>query len=81
MTLAADARVTPEKPVYVLPDFVFFSHAKHAAAKIGCEKCHGDVWRQASIQAVLAMKMAACVECHKAREATIACTKCHELSQ
>jgi Cytochrome c7 and related cytochrome c len=73
--------VKPTKPVYVLPDFVFFSHAKHAAAKIGCDRCHGDVWQQAVIRPVLAMKMSACVDCHKARQATVVCTKCHELSQ
>jgi hypothetical protein len=76
-----DARVTPAKPVYVLPDFVFFSHAKHAAAKIACNHCHGDVWRQPIIKPVLLMKMSACVDCHKSRQVTIVCTKCHELSQ
>ncbi|HTB14530.1 MAG TPA: cytochrome c3 family protein [Bryobacteraceae bacterium] len=81
MDLASDAKVTPAKPVYVLPDFVFFSHAKHAAAKVGCENCHGDVWKQATMKPVLPMKMGACVDCHKARKATIACNKCHELSQ
>jgi hypothetical protein len=39
------------------------------------------VWTQADIKPVLQMKMAACVDCHKSRSATIACTKCHELSQ
>jgi hypothetical protein len=81
MALPKDAKVIPAKPVYTLPDFVFFSHAKHAAANIACETCHGDVWQQTAIKPVLLMKMAACVECHKARKATIVCNQCHELSQ
>lgn len=81
MTLPQDAKITPAKPIYVLPDFVFFSHSKHVAAKIACAGCHGDVWHQASIKPVLKMKMAACVDCHKTHKATITCNKCHELSQ
>ena len=81
MTLAPGQKITPAKPVYVLPDFAFFSHAKHAAAKVTCETCHGDVWKQATIQPVLLMKMSACVDCHKTKQATIVCNKCHDLSQ
>ena len=29
--------------VYQLPDFVFFSHAKHSEAEVACTKCHGPV--------------------------------------
>lgn len=76
-----NAKLTPEKPVYVLPDFVFFSHARHAAAKIACEHCHGDVWKEDPTRPVLQMNMKACVDCHKSRQASVACTKCHELSQ
>jgi hypothetical protein len=71
--------VAPQLPVYRLPDFVFFSHVRHAQA--ACEKCHGDVWGQESIRPMLQMKMKACVDCHQANQATVACTTCHELSQ
>jgi hypothetical protein len=76
-----EAKIKPEKPVYVLPDFVFFSHARHASAAIACDHCHGDVWRENPTRAVLAMKMKACVDCHKTSHATVACNKCHELNQ
>jgi Class III cytochrome C family len=64
------AKVTPEKPIFVLPDFVVFSHARH---KTACATCHGEK--------PLAMKMKACVDCHKTNKATVACTACHDLSQ
>jgi hypothetical protein len=64
------AKITPEKPVYVLPDFVVFSHARH---KTACLTCHGEH--------PLAMKMKACVDCHKTNKAAVTCTACHDLSQ
>lgn len=74
-------RIVAAAPVYRLPDFVFFSHARHGAAKIECARCHGDVWSQSKIEAVLPMKMKACVDCHRETRANLACTTCHELSQ
>lgn len=63
----------PASPAHPLPDFVFFSHARHHAAKIACESCHGD--------SRAAMKMAECVSCHRTNRASTSCTICHELSQ
>jgi predicted CXXCH cytochrome family protein len=67
--------------IYRLPDFIFFRHSQHAAKGIGCATCHGDVWKEDRVRPVLQMKMAACVDCHKANQATVACTACHELSR
>jgi quinoprotein glucose dehydrogenase len=78
--LPGDEIVAPKLPVYRLPDFVFFSHARHAP-RVTCESCHGDVWSQESIRPVLQMKMKACGDCHLASHATVACTACHELNQ
>jgi hypothetical protein len=36
---------------------------------------------QDPIRAVLPMKMAACVDCHKTSKAAVTCTTCHELSR
>ena len=71
--------VAPVVPVYRLPDFIFFRHARHAAT--GCATCHGDVGSQDPVQPVLAMKMKACVDCHRSHRAAVTCTACHELSQ
>src|SRR3982751_416108 len=38
-------RKIPVAIVHELPDFVFFSHASHSAAKVECATCHGDVTR------------------------------------
>jgi len=79
--LAPDEKIVPKAAVYLLPDFVFFRHDRHASRGIRCTTCHGDVWVQERIQPVLEMKMKACVSCHQAGHATVTCTACHELSQ
>jgi hypothetical protein len=79
--LTAETPIVPEKPLYVLPDFVIFSHARHKAEHISCAVCHGDVWANDVVKTQLLMKMKACVDCHKTHHATVVCTACHELSQ
>ncbi len=74
-------RAIPSKRVFKIPDFVVFSHAKHAAGKVECQSCHGDVWSAAGPREAKPMKMAECVECHKERKAVMACAACHELGQ
>lgn len=71
----------PSRRVYKLPDFVFFSHARHIAAKTECATCHGDVKTQDRIEIHRSTRMAACVDCHKERQAATACNVCHELGQ
>jgi hypothetical protein len=67
--------------VYELPDFVFFSHGKHAAARIECSSCHGKVAAQESVTVQQALKMKWCVDCHKQNKAAVRCNTCHELGQ
>jgi hypothetical protein len=76
-----EAQSIPTRRVYKLPDFVFFSHAAHSAAKVSCAACHGEVKEQAEITLHRSTKMAACVDCHKENNATAACNACHELGQ
>lgn len=64
-----------------LPDYVIFSHGRHAQAKIECAACHGDVTRQDQPGPSSALNMKACVDCHKAHNAKVACNLCHELGQ
>ncbi len=71
----------PERPVYKVADFVFFSHAKHYQAKIECARCHGDVAKHDRVAMFRPTSMKACVDCHKAEKASIDCNVCHELSQ
>jgi hypothetical protein len=79
--LPSSQPVTPAVPAYRLPDFVFFQHSRHAQSGVSCAVCHGDVYSQDRIRPVLAMKMKSCVDCHRARQAALSCTACHELSQ
>lgn len=76
-----DREIVPAAAVYRLPEFVFFRHSRHAVAGMTCATCHGDVYAQSRIQPVLAMKMAACIDCHQAKSVAVRCTTCHELSQ
>jgi len=78
--LAKDTAIVPEKPLYKLADFVFFSHARHKQ-RVSCDICHGNVWAGDAVTLELSMKMKACVDCHKSNRATVTCTACHELSQ
>ncbi len=64
--------------IYRLQDFVFFTHARHVAAGLACQTCHGavetmDVLRQAS-----PLTMGWCVDCHRARNVNTVCTLCHK---
>jgi len=74
-------RKIPVRRIYEAPDFVFFSHGRHAAAKVACNRCHGDVMQQEVLQAQQAVKMKWCVDCHRSNQASITCTTCHELGQ
>ena len=74
-------RQIPLLRVYTLPEFVFFSHGKHAGAKVECQTCHGNVLAQEKVDLAQPMKMKWCVDCHKQQKAAITCTTCHELGQ
>jgi hypothetical protein len=79
--LTKDTQIVPEKPVYKLPDFVMFSHARHKTAGVDCATCHGNVWESDVVEPHLPMRMKACVDCHKAKQAPVTCTTCHEAFQ
>ena len=74
-------RNIPSVRVYETPEFVFFSHGKHAAAKLECKSCHGDVMLQQAVQLQQPVAMKWCVDCHKVNKASTGCKTCHELGQ
>ena len=77
-----EARPIPWVRVYKLPDYVFFSHARHVGqGRLECAACHGPVARRDQLARERPIHMKSCVDCHKARSATIACNACHELGQ
>ena len=68
----------PWEPVYMVADYVFFSHREHAAAGAGCLDCHGDVASMAVLEKERDISMAACMDCHRATNASLECDFCHE---
>lgn len=62
-----------------LPDYVRFSHGRHARGKIGCAECHGDVNTQEQTEPARALNMKACVDCHAQHGAKVACGVCHSI--
>jgi hypothetical protein len=76
-----DRKLAPETRVYRVPDFVFFSHARHGNAAAGCDTCHGAVMEKDIVEREVTLNMKFCVDCHKTKGATIVCNACHELNQ
>lgn len=70
----------PWERVYRLAPFVYFSHAAHVSVKanVTCETCHGEVREMDLMQKVKDTSMAACVACHKQRNAPNQCDSCHD---
>lgn len=51
--------------VHDLPDYVYFDHAAHIRAQIGCESCHGNVTEMELITRVKPLSMGWCLDCHR----------------
>ena len=78
MKLRANAR--PFRPEFDnLPDYVRFSHVRHARGKVGCTDCHGAVNNEEQTGPANALNMKACVDCHTERKVTVACGVCHSI--
>lgn len=78
--LPEGARI-PWERVYRTADFVFFSHAEHAEAEVGCSACHGPVAERSVLNQELSTSMVACMNCHVQRGASTECYLCHDLGQ
>ncbi len=52
-----------------LPDYVYFDHAVHVHAGVGCESCHGRVDRMSRVSKAAPMSMGWCLGCHRHPEA------------
>ncbi|MCC7499996.1 MAG: PQQ-binding-like beta-propeller repeat protein [Bryobacterales bacterium] len=78
---AAGGTPIPWVPIYKLPDFVFFSHQRHAAAKVGCGQCHGPVAQHDVLEKEVSTSMNTCYGCHVKSKASTSCDACHMLGQ
>lgn len=67
------------EPVYLIPQYVFFSHKVHTVEEnIKCEACHGPVGERLVLAKEKDTSMAGCMDCHRAAGASLACNFCHE---
>ena len=65
--------------VYQIPGFVNFSHKAHLDAKNTCQECHGQVAARDRLSRETDISMGGCMNCHRAKKASIDCAYCHEL--
>ncbi len=82
--LAAYAKSNTTIPwvrIYELPSFVGFSHKVHLQHGATCEQCHGAVAERVRLYKESDISMATCVNCHRAKQASIDCNTCHMLEQ
>ncbi|MGB8477347.1 MAG: cytochrome c3 family protein [Acidobacteriaceae bacterium] len=74
-------RTIPWVRIYELPSFVSFSHKVHLKHGATCEECHGEVAQRVRLYKASDISMATCVNCHRAKQASIDCSTCHMLEQ
>jgi hypothetical protein len=69
----------PWEPVYLIADYVYFSHKQHLSrAGAQCADCHGPVGEREFLAKERDISMAACMDCHRAKSASLECNFCHE---
>jgi hypothetical protein len=64
--------------VYQIPGYVFFSHRAHLEAGGTCVECHGPVNTREQLFRETDISMGGCMNCHRAKKASLDCTYCHE---
>ena len=75
----ADSGEVPWRQVYRIPNWVSFSHKQHVEkAGAGCESCHGKVGEKEVLQKERDLSMAACMDCHRVKKASLGCNFCHD---
>jgi Cytochrome c7 and related cytochrome c/Class III cytochrome C family len=66
--------------VYSVPSWVSWNHRRHLKAGMTCVQCHGDVAQmEVTVEATNVTKMAGCLDCHRAKHASLRCNSCHDL--
>ncbi|HET9088067.1 MAG TPA: cytochrome c3 family protein [Acidobacteriaceae bacterium] len=78
---AKDNRTIPWVRVYELPSFVSFSHKRHLKAGATCQQCHGPVAERVQLYQESDISMTGCMNCHRAKNASIGCNTCHMIDQ
>lgn len=63
--------------IYDLPDHVWFSHKRHIARDVPCQKCHGPVETMEVVERQRIFQMGYCLDCHQENQANTDCLTCH----
>jgi len=81
-TYAKEGRAIPWVRVNRLPGHVYFSHVVHVRlARMKCKVCHGDMKdrvQPVTVSQIGGLDMAACIDCHRAKGASVDCIRCHQ---
>lgn len=75
---ARDGREIKWVPVYRIPSYVKFSHRNHMQAGNTCAECHGNVAARDRLAKEGDISMGGCMNCHRAKKASLDCASCHE---
>ena len=62
---AETGEAIPWVRIHDLPDFVYFNHAAHVQAGVGCVSCHGRIDRMEVVEQVKPLTMGWCLGCHR----------------
>jgi hypothetical protein len=73
-----EGKVLEWNRVYRLPDHVYFTHERHIAAGLHCQRCHGEVETMDVVGRASSLTMGWCLDCHRQRHAPTDCLTCHK---
>lgn len=73
----AENKPIPWQRVYVVPDFVRFSHQAHLTKRFDCGVCHGNVAQMDRVGLAQKIDMNWCVTCHWRNKGPDSCYTCH----
>jgi hypothetical protein len=65
-------------PVYQLDGDAKFNHKAHLDKGTACAVCHGKVEEREQLYQEIDLSMGTCMDCHRAKQASIACAFCHD---
>jgi Cytochrome c7 and related cytochrome c len=78
-SFASSGKPIPWVRVYQVPDYVYWQHGTHLAAKVTCAECHGPVAeRDVITKETNVTTMLGCRTCHDKRQVFTGCEDCHE---
>ncbi len=75
---AKEGREIPWMRIYEIPSWVDFSHRAHLEKGNTCQECHGPVAERDVLTRETDISMGGCMNCHRAKKASLDCGFCHD---